>query len=142
MAPDLVAEIRAVSLTKAQAKELAAASRAYGGMRVVAAKDRREWRLELPEVHDLLTEEGDLAATTWRMDPDGLARLAETLEWLLDAMPDELTFQAAWPPRRTDVEVLVSRNELLQIVRQGRIGTSTRYRVLPSTTAAGTGATP
>jgi hypothetical protein len=132
VAPDLVCEIRSASLTRRRAKALASASRARDGMQVVATKRRREWQLELPGVHELLNDEGDLVATTWRMDPAGLARLAETLEWLLGELEDELTFQASWPPRETDVEVVVSRDELLRVVRAGRIGTRTRYRLLPA----------
>jgi hypothetical protein len=64
---------------------------------------------------------------TWDMDPARLERLAVTVEWLYDELPGEFTFEALWGEE--PIEKLVSRTELLRIVRAGQIGTRTRYRV-------------
>ena len=131
MPSDLVCEIRCESLTKARAGELAAASRAGGGMQLVATRHRRDWGLEVPDAHELLADATEHESTTWQMDTGRLAQLAEALEWVLAELEDELTFQVEWEPpeENVDLEVFVSREELVRVVRAGAIGTRTRYRM-------------
>ena len=131
MPSDLVCEIRCESLTKARAGELAAASRAGGWMQFVATRHRRDWGLEVPDAHELLADATEHDSTTWHMDPERLAQLAEALEWVLTEIDDELTFQVEWEPpeENVDLEVFVSRDELVRVVRAGAIGTRTRYRM-------------
>jgi hypothetical protein len=130
VAPDLVCEIRSASLTRGRARELAAASRERDGVEVVARRHRREWRLEIAEADELLAGETEHESTTWHLEASASARLADTLDWLLTELEDELTFQLEWAPPEADVEVVVTREELVRVVRGSRIGTRTRYRVL------------
>jgi hypothetical protein len=65
---------------------------------------------------------------TWSMDPAGLERLAATLEWLYEELVGSFTFEAT-SVAEEPIEKLVSRPELLRIVRNGQLGTRERYRV-------------
>lgn len=130
MAPDLETIIRAEGLDKTRAKTIAAESRDADVFPLHAATRlfRRDASLFIPAVHDILSDEADWNALTWAMRPDGLERLAVTLEWLFERLPGELTFEALWGEEPG--EQVVTRAELLRVVRAGRIGTRTRYRVL------------
>ena len=130
MAPDLETVIRAERLDRKRAKAIARASRSQDGFTVEAAGSRfwGPWLLAIPSVHQSLAEDADWNAVTWSMDPAGLERLAVTLEWLYDELPGEFTFEARWGSEEP-IEKLVSRVELLRIVRAGQIGTRSRYRV-------------
>jgi hypothetical protein len=130
MAPDLETIIRAEWLNKKRAKAIARASRSQDGFSLAAEGPffGGPWRLATWEMHDLLTDEADWGAVAWAMDPAGLERLARTLEWLYDELPGEFTFEARWGNEEL-IEKLVSRPELLRIVRAGQIGTRSRYRV-------------
>jgi hypothetical protein len=129
MTPDLLTNIRVEGLNKKRAKQIERASRSQDGFKVAAAGGFLvgPWHLSIPAAHDLLTDDADWNAMTWDMDPAGLERLAVTLEWLYDELPGEFTFEALWGEE--PIEKLVSRTELLRIVRAGQIGTRTRYRV-------------
>lgn len=129
MAPDLRAVIRADRLDKKRAKAIARASRNQDGFSLTAEGPMfgRSWCLSTYEVHHLLTDEADWDALIWTMDPAGLERLALTLEWLYEELSGEFTFEALW--QGEPIEKLVSRAELLRIVREGQIGTRARYRV-------------
>lgn len=133
MTPDLITVIWVEGLDKARAKEIAAASEQRDGFRVHAQREgfRGPWRLLLPDVHAILTDEADWDAVTWAMDPPGLERLAQTLAWLFAQLPGEFTFEAVWGEE--PIDKLTSRDELLRIVRAGQIGTRGRYR-LPAAT--------
>lgn len=129
MAPDLRTIVFVEGLERARAKEIAAAT---GGRDLLPLVPRRRgfrgaWWLEIPQVHDFLTDEADWDAVTWAMAPEGLERLATTLEWLYSELPGEFAFEAT--RGEEPIEKLVSRDELLRIVRAGRLGTRTRYRV-------------
>jgi hypothetical protein len=134
MAPDLQTVIRANSLTKARAKALAQESARAPIFRLVAEGPRfgrRPWRLSVPDVHGILADHADWNAVSWSMEPGGLERLAQTLEWVYGRLPEEFGFEATWGAEDL-IEAVVSRAELLHVVRAGRIGTQTRYRVLPA----------
>ena len=129
MTPDLETIVWVEGLVKKRAKEIAAASEQQDVLRVHAEHGglRGPWWLTIPEVHGLLTDEADWNAVVWAMDPRGLERLARTLEWLYSELPGEFTFEATWGEE--PIEKLVSRDELLRVVRAGRVGTRARYRV-------------
>ena len=129
MTSDLQAIVWVEGLDKKRARDIAAASEQRDVLRVHAERGGRRgpWWLTIPEVHGLLTEEADWNAVVWAMRPDGLERLADTLEWLYSELPQEFTFEASWGEE--PVEKLASRDELLRIVRAGRLGTRARYRV-------------
>jgi hypothetical protein len=129
MTPDLEAIIRADRIDRKRAKAIARASRSQDGFKVEAEGPRfgGPWRLAVPAVHRILAEDADWNAVTWSMDSAGLERLAVTLEWLYEELPEGFTFEAL--SREEPIEKLVSRPELLRIVRAGQIGTRSRYRV-------------
>lgn len=129
MTPDLITVIWVEGLDKARAQEIAAASEQRDGFRVHAQREgfRGPWRLLLPDVHAILTDEADWDAVTWAMDPAGLERLAQTLAWLYAQLSGEFTFEAVWGEE--PIDKLTSRDELLRIVRAGQIGTRARYRL-------------
>jgi len=52
-----------------------------------------------------------------------------TFEWLEDELPGEFTFEVLWGDE--PIDKLVSREELVRIVRTGHLGGRTRYRVMP-----------
>lgn len=115
-------------LDKRRAQAIARASRKQEGFAVSAEgpRFRGPWHLVIP-VHRLLPDDADWNAVTWHMDPVGLERLAQTMEWLYEELDGGFAFEVAWAGELT--EKLVSRAELLRIVRAGRIETRTRYRV-------------
>jgi len=127
--PDLQTIVWVEGLDKKRAQEIAGASEERDVLRVHAEHGGRRgpWWLTIPEVHGLLTDEADWNAVIWAMDADGLERLARTLEWLYSELPGEFTFEATWGEE--PIEKLVSRDELLRVVRAGRVGTRARYRV-------------
>lgn len=130
MAPDLRTIVSVEGLDRRRARGIAKASEGRRDVfRVLAVHRglRGPWWLEIPEVHSSLAEEADSNALVWAMEPEGLERLARTLEWLYSELPGELTFEANWD--QEPIEKLVSREELLRIVRAGRVGTRARYRV-------------
>jgi hypothetical protein len=129
MTPALETIVWVEGLDKRRAKEIAGASEQRDVLRVHAEHEglRGPWWLTIPEVQGLLADEADWNAVTWAMDPDGVERLARTLEWLYSELPEEFTFEATGGEE--PIEKLVSRDELLRIVRAGRLGTRARYRV-------------
>ena len=69
-------------------------------------------------------------AVSWNLNGRGSERLARTFEWLEDELPGEFTFEVLWGDE--PIDKLVSREEFVRIVRTGRLGGRTRYRVMPS----------
>jgi hypothetical protein len=130
MAPGLETVVAAEGLERKRAAAIAAESRKADVFPVEASvrRFRRDASLAIPAVHFILTAEADPDALTWAMEPDGLERLAATLEWLFERLPGELTFEAL--SGAEPGEQVVTRAELLRLVRAGRIGTRTRYHVL------------
>jgi hypothetical protein len=130
MTPELETIVQAEGLDRKRAKAIARDSRSQDGFNVEAEGPRfgGPWWLTIPTVRRMLADDADRHAMTWSMDPDGLERLALTLEWLYDELPDGLTFEATSVAEQP-IEKLVSRAELLRIVRSGQIGTRERYRV-------------
>jgi hypothetical protein len=135
MAPDLRTIVSVEGLEKRRAREIARASERRRNIFRVLAVHRGfggPWWLELPEVHDSLADEADWNALIWAIEPEGLERLARTLEWLYSELPGEFTFETSWGDE--PIEKLVSRDELLRIISAGRVGTRTRYRVSSTVT--------
>ena len=64
------------------------------------------------------------------LTPEGVEHLAQTFEWLFRELPGELTFEVLWGDE--PIDKLVSREELLRIVRTGHLAGRTRYRVWPA----------
>jgi hypothetical protein len=89
---------------------------------------RRRPLLEIPELHDYLTDAANWNAPTWAFELEGQQRLARTLSWLYVRMPEGFRFSATWGPVSLD-EQDVDRHELLAIVKADAISTCTVYNV-------------
>jgi len=84
----------------------------------------------MPGVHEILVEGTEWDAVSWTLNDSGVERLARTFEWLEDELQGEFTFEVLWGD--APIDKLVSREELVRIVRTGHLGGRTRYRVMPS----------
>ena len=131
--PDLQTELRSDELTRERAVKISEASKSIpNGLRVWNATDlgflRRKPFLEIPELHDYLTDAADWDAATWDFEHEGRQRLARTLGWLYEWMPETFQFSATWGPVSID-ERNVDRDELLAIVESNVISTGTVYTV-------------
>ena len=84
----------------------------------------------MPGVQEILVEGTEWDAVSWTLNESGVERLARTFEWLEDELPGEFTFEVLWGDE--PIDKLVSREELIRIVRTGHLGGRTRYRVMPS----------
>ena len=85
---------------------------------------RRSWN---PELHEYLTDAADWDAPTWDFEPEGQQRLARTLSWLYDRVPEAFRFSATWGPVSID-ERDVDRDELLAIVENNAVSTGAVYK--------------
>ena len=133
MTPDLQTEIRSDELTRKRANEISEASKSLtNGLRVGSAWElgffKRTPFLEIPELHDYLTDAADWDADTWDFEPEGLERLARTLGWLYGELPEEFLFSATWGPVAID-ERDIDRTELLAVVERNAVSTGTVYKV-------------
>jgi hypothetical protein len=131
--PDLQTEIWSDELTRQRAAEISEASKSIpNGLRVWNATQlglfRRKPFLEIPELHEYLTDAADWDAPTWDFEPEGQQRLARTLSWLYDRVPEAFRFSATWGPVSID-ERDVDRDELLAIVENNAVSTGTVYKV-------------
>ena len=133
MTPDLETEIRSDALTVERGKAISEASNSLSdGFRVWGAWEvglfRRKPFLEIPELHNYLTDAADWNATTWDFEPEGRARLSRTLNWLYEQLPEAFSFKATWGPVTTE-EREIGRAELLDLVQNNAVSTGTLYRV-------------
>ena len=133
MTPDLQTNIYSDDLTRRRAAEISEASKSIPhGLRLWNATELGFFRLkpflEIPELHEYLTDAADCDAPTWDFEPEGLQRLAKTLSWLYARMPEPFQFSALWGPVSID-ERAVKRDELLAIVEDNAISTGTVFMV-------------
>ena len=127
----LYAVVAAAQLDQAEANRIADESRAADVLPMQAEQAGRKgpWLLELAGMHLLLEEGSAPDAVTLTLTPMGVERLAQTLSWLFDELHGELTFELLWGEE--PIDKIVSREELIRIVRTGHLAGRTRYRVLP-----------
>ena len=132
MTSELYAVVAAQRLDEDEAKRIADESRRADVMRLDAEQAGRKgpWLLEMPGVHEILVEGTEWDAVSWTLNDSGVERLARTFEWLEDELQGEFTFEVLWGDE--PIDKLVSREEFVRIVRTGRLGGRTRYRVMPS----------
>jgi hypothetical protein len=132
MTSELYAVVAAQRLDEDEAKRIAGESRRADIMRLDAERVGKKgpWLLEMPGVHEILVEGTEWDAVSWTLNESGVERLARTFEWLEDELPGEFTFEVLWGDE--PIDKLVSREEFVRIVRTGRLGGRTRYRVMPS----------
>ena len=132
MTSELYAVVAAERLDEGEAKRIAGESRRGDVMRLDAERAGKKgpWLLEMPGVHEILVEGTEWNAVSWSLNEAGVERLARTFEWLEDELPGEFTFEVLWGDE--PIDKLVSREELVRIVRTGHLGGRTRYRIMPS----------
>lgn len=136
MTPDLQTQIRSNELTRKRANELSEASKGLAdGFRVWAGRElgflRRTPFLEVPELHEYLTDDADWNADTWDFEPEGRERLARTLGWLYERLPEAFEFASTWGPVTID-DRDIDRAELLAVVESNAVSTGTVYKVRPA----------
>jgi hypothetical protein len=122
--------IHAEGLDKGRALKIARESRRADVFPVHADTRllRRHASLSIPALRGALAEdERERSRITWNLDPSVRERLAETLEWLYEWLPESFVFEAVWDVEPT--EKYVSRAELLRIVEGDRVEVNTCYRV-------------
>jgi hypothetical protein len=130
MAGKLHGAIYAEGLDKGRALKIAKESRKADVFPIQAETRllRRNATLSIPALRGALAkDERDRGRITWNLDLDVRERLAETLEWLYDRLPESFIFEAVWDVEPT--EKYVSRAELLRIVEGDRVEVNTCYRV-------------
>jgi hypothetical protein len=135
MTPDLRTRIQSDELTRKRAKEIAEASKSVPGCFDVWNTELGFLRprpvLEVPELHDYLTDAADWHADIWDFEPEGRERLAGTLEWLYGWLPEMFLFSALWGPSSVE-EHDVGRTDLLATIRSNAVSTRTMYKVRPA----------
>ena len=132
MAPDLEMRVFVRGLDRKRALRIAAATQIEGAVPMYGPSllfGGRVPQLHSFAVHDLLADSADWNSETWDMDPERLPELARTLEILFAQIPEELAVEVAWIGVEATDESAVSRGEMLDIARHGKIGTRTRYRI-------------
>jgi len=77
----------------------------------------------------LLTDNASWNALTWDMIPSALPKLAVTLQRLCEGCSEEFTFNASWVGEKLVEENYLTADAMLEIVRQSRIGTKTKYHI-------------
>jgi hypothetical protein len=134
MSPDLELRILVPHLNFDRADRIAGATHVEGAVRVESGPRRFLFLPQRPrlfswQVHDLLAESADWNADTWDMEAAELHRLVRTFEILFDQIQEQFAVEVMWAGDVPAEEHDVSREELLDIVRRGRLGTKVRYRV-------------
>lgn len=122
-----------MKLSRQRAKQIAEAGKGItNGFRLWNASELGFFRLrpflEIPALHDYLTDAVDWHAETWDFERDGLERLARTFRWAYERLPEAFQFSATWGAVTID-ERDISRAELLTVVEGNAISTGTVYRV-------------
>lgn len=77
----------------------------------------------------LLADDAEWDAEFWSIRPENLEPLVRTLAAVATSELDEFTVEALWIGEQAAVERRISFEELLVLVRVGRLGTRTRYVV-------------
>lgn len=102
-----------------------------GARRRLTLKGREliEGLVHMNSLHDYLSDEADWDAPAWVFESEGLARLDRSLRLVFARVPHPLTFQAVWIGDPIESEQPVTRDALLELVAENRIGTRTLYLV-------------
>ena len=79
----------------------------------------------------MLTDHAHWGDPTWNMRPEMLEPLAQTLETLGSAISQGFTFAPLWAGDHAFAEHVVSVKEIAALVRDGRLGTRSCYRISP-----------
>lgn len=133
MAGKIYGAIHVEGLDRRRALKIARESRNADGLSIHAETRllQRHAGLSIPVLGRALAEDDrERDRITWNLDPVVRERLAETLEWLYERLPESFIFEAVRDVAPT--EKYVSRTELLRIVEGDRIEVNTCYRVPPA----------
>lgn len=84
------------------------------------------------ELQDLLNKDFDRHAEFWDFRGPGLERFARKIAKLFVVSNGGFTFQATWSGSKASKVESLSIKEFLEIVRNNRIGTQTKYVVVGS----------
>ena len=85
--------------------------------------------VELPEAHDLLSDEVRGEDATWVFSEDGRARIARALEVLCEAAHDLMIVRAAWADEPALQTEALTIDALSRLVLDNRLARRTIYEV-------------
>jgi hypothetical protein len=138
MTPDLQMRILIGALDWDRAERIVRATHVEGTVPVGTWPRRSLFREQPPSllswaVHDLLPDSADWNAETWDLEAGQTPRLVRTFEILFAQIPEEFAVEVMWVGEQATEERAISREHMLDIVRQGRLGTTVRYRIQAQT---------
>lgn len=138
MSPDLQMRILVRDLDWNRASRIARATQVEGAVPIGMGPRRFIFWAEPPSlfswtVHDLLADFADPNDETWNLEPREMPRLVRTFEILYDRIPEEFAVEVMWVGDVATEERMVSRQQMLDIVRSGRFGAGVRYRIEDAT---------
>jgi len=134
MSPDLLLRILVDNLDWDRAEQLAQATQVEGAVPISTGPRRSFFRARPPSlfsssVHDLLADSADWNAETWDMEASEVPRLVHTFEILFEQVPEAFVVEVLWVGDQATEARPVGREQMLDIARQGKFGTKTRYLV-------------
>lgn len=134
MSPDLEMRILVEDMDWGRVERIAHATQVEGAVPVHTGRLRflSLWQppsLLLGDIHDLLADTANWNAETWDLEAGELPRLVRTFEILFEQIPEQFGVEVMWAGDEATEERMVSREQMLEIVRQGRFGTTVRYRI-------------
>jgi len=138
MAPDLEVIVKSAALTRDRAAAIADAQWPADTLWVAADHSVTLTRLTRRGhaagalnigAHDILGDDADWNAPTWRFEPAHLHRLVATVRRFYELLPEEFTLLAAWVGEEPLREESVTRAALLSIIEANELGNRVLYRV-------------
>jgi len=134
VSPDLCMNILLGNLSWDRAQRIARATQVEGAVPVYASGQpflflRPEVTLGSWAVHGLLAASAHWDAETWDMEAAELPRLVRTLEIVFEQIPEEFALEIMWSGDRASEERTLGRGAMLDVAREGKIGTRVRYRI-------------
>jgi hypothetical protein len=127
MSPDLEVVIRSAALTRTRARAIVAEVRLLDRCVPIGTHGIRSPGLDL-WAHDVLDTDADWDAEEWKFDPAEVDRLENALRRVSELLPEEFTLEACWGDR-SHREVALTRDELLKLLSENRLGNRVLYRV-------------
>lgn len=124
MTPDLFITVEAPDMTREDAARMVDAAWPAGALSVAADSEKL-----VLGAHDILDDRADWQADMWLLDPDGLGRLVGTLQRLFELWPRRFTLLAAWAGDEPAERRAITRQQLIELVRQNRLGNRALYQV-------------
>lgn len=134
MSPDLIVIVRSAELTRDRAAAIAKSLWPADSLQVGSLPPSRSQASEgigaiSIGAHDILDDQADWNSPEWLFDPVALHRLAITIRRLFELLPEQFTLLAAWAGEQPIRELNLTRDELVAIIDQNRLGNRILYRV-------------